>query len=102
MVPFVWVTPTESYQVLFLVAIAVIAAAGHWFLIMAFERADASSLAPLGYIEIVSAAFMGMWFFNDTIDFISWIGVSIIVSAGLYLAIREFRLSRLKQEIQND
>ncbi|MDA9009171.1 DMT family transporter [Alphaproteobacteria bacterium] len=98
LVPFVWVYPTESWQILFLVAIAVIAAVGHWFLIMAFERAEASSLAPLGYIEIVSASFLGMWFFNDTIDSISWVGVAIVVAAGLYLALRELKLSRLSKE----
>ena len=91
LVPFVWATPTDSWQVLLLILIPLFAAIGHWFLIMAFERADASSLAPLGYIEIVSAALMGMWFFNDTIDPISWAGVAIVVAAGLYLATREMR-----------
>ncbi|MDX5592971.1 DMT family transporter [Pseudovibrio sp. SPO723] len=62
---------------------------GQGLIITAFERAPASLLAPLNYAEIISASLIGYVFFNEVPDAMVWLGVSILVASGIYLAHRE-------------
>jgi len=87
-VPFVWVTPNLD-QWLMLIGLALAGTIGHFFLILSFNYAEASKLAPLGYFEIVTNVIIGYYFFGDFPDFWIWLGLFIIVSSGLYISIRE-------------
>ncbi|MEO1192216.1 MAG: DMT family transporter [Pseudomonadota bacterium] len=69
-----------------LVTLGMVACVAHGFLIMAYERAPASLLAPFSYTEIIGAAAMGFLVFGDFPDLWSWIGIAIIVAAGVYNA----------------
>jgi S-adenosylmethionine uptake transporter len=66
-----------------------LAAVGHLFVTMAFKHADASILAPFQYIELVGAAFLGWYFFDDIPSASTWIGSIILVGSGLYIFHRE-------------
>ncbi|WP_102868440.1 DMT family transporter [Pseudovibrio exalbescens] len=79
-----WLVPS-----FFLVFLAAFALAGQGLLIMAFERASASLLAPLSYVEIISATLIGFFFFNEIPDTAVWLGVGILAASGIYLAHRE-------------
>lgn len=79
-----WLAPS-----FFLVFLAAFALAGQGLLIMAFERASASLLAPLSYVEIISATLIGFFFFNEVPDAAVWLGVGILAASGIYLAHRE-------------
>ncbi|TCO74058.1 DMT family transporter [Rhodovulum euryhalinum] len=60
----------------------------------AFRRAEASSLAPLQYLEIVGATAVGYLVFGEFPDRVTWLGVAIILGSGLYVYRRERQQDR--------
>ena len=55
-------------------------------LVYAFAHADASTLAPFTYFEIVSAVIFGYLFFDTLPTLISWGGIFMITAGGIYVA----------------
>ncbi|MEO1274879.1 MAG: DMT family transporter, partial [Pseudomonadota bacterium] len=68
---------------------AAAAIVGHLFLVAAFARAPASLLAPLQYLELVTASVAGLLLFGDFPDLFSWLGILLIVGSGLFVLGRE-------------
>lgn len=63
--------------------------------VYAYRAAPASTLAPLQYLEIVSATAFGWWVFGDLPNALKWLGIAIIIASGLYVIWRERRLNRV-------
>lgn len=84
----VWPTAREW---LFLAMLGIIATSGHVLVVMAYSRASVAVLAPFQYLEIVSATTLGFLLFNDLPDLLTWVGIAIIVSSGLFVFYREQR-----------
>jgi drug/metabolite transporter (DMT)-like permease len=65
-------------------------------LVYAFAHADASTLAPFTYFEIVSAVIFGFLFFGTLPTMLSWLGILLITLGGLYVsrALRVRNISR--------
>ena len=61
---------------------------------MGTQLAPASVLAPIQYLEIVGATVLGYLIFNDLPDALTFLGIALIVSSGLYVFLRERRLER--------
>ena len=55
-------------------------------LVYAFAHADASTLAPFTYSEIVSAVIFGYLFFSTMPTMLSWIGIALITAGGIYVS----------------
>lgn len=89
---YVAVTMNDRQMVL-LLAMGLVSFVSHLMVVAAFSKAPASVLAPLNYLEIVSATFLGLVLFGDFPDTITWLGIALIVASGLYIAHRE-RASR--------
>jgi len=87
-VPVVWINPTIN-QWLLLALMGIFACLGHFFLILSLKFADASKLAPFSYFEIVTNVILGYYFFTDIPSYWTWIGLTIIVSSGVYISLRE-------------
>ena len=77
----------------YLTAIGFIAAIGHLLVVIAVNRAPASVLAPFGYVEIIAATALGWLIFGDWPDTLSWLGIAVIIASGLYVFVREQRVS---------
>jgi len=92
-VPFVWVQPT-AWAIVLMVSMGLIAASGHLFIVMAYERAEASLLAPLTYSEMISMVVIGYVIFGDFPDLWTLIGIVILIGSGSYISIREHRAGR--------
>ncbi|NIM73413.1 MAG: EamA family transporter [Gammaproteobacteria bacterium] len=88
---FVW---PDLWQWCLLAGLGIIATAGHLLVVHAFRRAPAGLLAPFQYVEIVGATILGLVFFGDFPDALTWLGVAIIVGSGLYVFHREAALAR--------
>ncbi len=78
-------TPTEWGL---LAVVGLISTVSHFLIILAYGRAPASTLAPMGYFEIVGATVLGYLVFGDFPDFWTWIGVAVIVTSGVYVVFR--------------
>jgi drug/metabolite transporter (DMT)-like permease len=61
--------------------------------VYAYRAAPASVLAPLQYLEIVSATLFGWLVFGDFPDAVKWLGIAIIICSGLYIIWRERRVA---------
>ena len=55
-------------------------------LVYAFAQADASTLAPFSYSEIVSAVIFGFLFFGTMPSMLSWLGILLITAGGIYVS----------------
>lgn len=87
---FVWVPPTpRDFGAMALLGL--LAAGGHFLLIKAFDHAPATWLAPLGYTEMITAAIVGYVQFRHLPDAMGWLGIAIIVGAGVVISLRERR-----------
>ncbi|MBM3561221.1 MAG: DMT family transporter [Alphaproteobacteria bacterium] len=96
LVPFVWVTPTTVGAIVMLLSMGILGAIGHYFVAQAYRYAEASSLAPFGYVQLVGATTLGYLVFGDVPSSWTWIGAAVIVCSGLYVAHREAVLARAK------
>ena len=86
--PIVWVQPSLTQWSL-MAAVGIFACIGHFFLILSLKYADASKLAPFSYFEIITNIIIGYYFFGDFPDKWTFIGLFIVVSAGIYIFRRE-------------
>jgi len=84
----VWI-PLSFNQWSLLALMGVFACLGHFFLILSLKHADASKLAPFSYFEIVTNVILGYYFFSDFPDYLTWLGLFIIVISGVYISFRE-------------
>jgi drug/metabolite transporter (DMT)-like permease len=76
-----------------LVGVGLAAAVSGILSVYAYRAAPASVLAPLQYMEIVSATLFGWLVFGDFPDPVKWLGIAIIVGSGLYIIWRERRVA---------
>lgn len=83
--PLFWIWPRPRDWAL-MVLIGLLAACGHFLIVTAFELAPASRLAPFGYVEIVAATTLGYFVFGDFPDTWAFVGMGIIVVAGVLVS----------------
>ncbi|MDG3039700.1 DMT family transporter [Roseicyclus marinus] len=67
------------------------AAASYVLIAEAFRHAEATTLAPFQYLEIVGATAAGFLVFSEFPDWLTWLGVAIILGSGAYIVHRERR-----------
>ncbi len=87
-VPFDWQTPTVQ-QWLMLIAAGFLGGLGHYAIIKAYERSEATLVAPFAYTEIIWATSLGWLAFGDFPDLFTFVGTAIIIASGLYVLQRE-------------
>jgi drug/metabolite transporter (DMT)-like permease len=83
-----WQTPSAQ-QFGLLVLLAAVATTGHYFIVRAYDHAEASLLAPFAYTEMIVATFAGWYFFGDFPDNWTFLGTGILIASALYIAQRE-------------
>lgn len=81
---------------LFILAMVVIALVAHALVLMAYNRAGAAVLAPLGYLELISATILGYLFFDTLPSWPTWIGMALIAGGGVYSILVERHQERQK------
>lgn len=74
---------------LWLLGVGAASALSHWLMTEALRCAPSATLAPLQYLEIVSAAALSWWVWGDWPDGLTWAGIGVIVLSGLYVVHRE-------------
>ena len=92
--PFFWITPANLTDLLVFLGIGLAGALAHFGLIKAFEYAEASLVAPFDYGQLIGAGLLGYVIFVELPDLLTWVGATIIVASGIYVARREAALKR--------
>lgn len=95
----VWEPPTAEQWVLLLV-VGALGIAGQGLLTHGFRTGDATALVPLDYARIVYGALIGFFLFGEVPGIISWIGMSLIVGASIYLVLSERSASKARAREQ--
>jgi drug/metabolite transporter (DMT)-like permease len=99
MVPFVFVVPTPAELGLGLLAGSINAGA-QFLTVMAYRHADASMLAPLSFLQLISAAALGYLALGSVPDLWTFLGAGVIASSSLYIAHRERAVARRTAQVQ--
>lgn len=89
-----WIAPSTT-DLLLMGGLGVSTAVGVYLLFQGYRLAEASLVAPFEYIGIPLSIFWGIVVFKDYPDAAVWIGIILIVGAGLYTIYRE-SISRRK------
>jgi drug/metabolite transporter (DMT)-like permease len=79
-----WSTPAWN-DLVFFAGLGLFSAISHMLSIAAFRVADASTLAPLVYIELPGATLIGYLAFGEVPGVTTIVGAALIVAAGLIL-----------------
>jgi drug/metabolite transporter (DMT)-like permease len=87
LVPLFWIAPMAWWHVALAVLAGLIGAGGHLLLVRAYERANASTLAPYTYAHTVAALFTGWLVFGTFPDRPALLGMALIVATGVAMAI---------------
>ncbi len=77
-----------------LAAAATLLATGYVFMVSTLRVGDLSGTAPFRYSNVLFAIILGMVFFGEYPDAVSYAGMVLIIAAGLYAAHREAKLNR--------
>lgn len=99
MMPFVWVTPPDWKVIAGMCAIGVFASLGHYLLILAHQRAPASTLIPFMYTQLIWMILVGYIAFGDVPDLYTLIGGGIVIASGLYLLWQERRSKSVTEPV---
>jgi S-adenosylmethionine uptake transporter len=83
-----WIWPSPGDQWIFLFLGILSAAVGYCFS-QAYRMANAATIAPYEYSGMLFAVIFGMLFFNETPDAVAWLGMTLIVGAGVFVFLRE-------------
>ena len=83
--PGTWVAiPDEAWPYIGMLILS--GAVNQTLLVYAFAHADASTLAPFTYTEIISAVIFGYLFFATLPALLSWLGILLIAGSGWYVS----------------
>jgi len=98
-VPFAWQTPTAGGWAM-MIALGLIAGAGHFCVIQALRRAPASVLAPFSFTQLIWVTILGFLVFGDFPDNYTLLGAAIVVGSGGYVFYRENVVKRAAKGVQ--
>lgn len=85
--------PTTA-EWLLLAAIGLLGTAAHLVMTWSLRYAPAATLAPMQYLEIPIATFVGWLIFHDLPNAEAALGILITIAAGLYIVMRERAMAR--------
>ncbi len=92
--PFIWEWPGSPKIYWMLAGMTILSSIGEFFVIRAFEIAEAVVVAPMHYSLIIWATFYGWFVFGQLPDAWTWTGTAVIFGTGVYLIRRERRAAR--------
>jgi S-adenosylmethionine uptake transporter len=84
----------EVWQLGLLFGAGLLVTSGYFFVVATVRLGDLSATAPFRYAEVLFAIIAGILVFNEYPDLPSYIGMALVVAAGLYAAHREATQNR--------
>ena len=84
----------EAWQLASLVGAGLFVTCGYFFIVATVRLGELSATAPFRYTEVVFAIIAGILVFNEFPDLLSYVGMALVIAAGLYAAHREAAQNR--------
>ncbi|HLA03013.1 MAG TPA: DMT family transporter [Aestuariivirga sp.] len=84
----------EAWQLASLAGAGLFVTCGYFFIVATVRLGELSATAPFRYAEVVFAIIAGIMVFNEFPDLLSYIGMALVIAAGLYAAHREAAQTR--------
>lgn len=84
--------PVDAAASGYLVIAAIAVTAGNYAIIVAFRVGEVSVISPFRYTLMFWAVIAGLLIFGHWLDATAWMGVALIVAAGIYTLVREARI----------
>lgn len=83
-----WVWP-EGFDLWLMIGLGGLLAVGGYLISQGYRVVEAGVVAPFEYVLMPLAIFWGIVIWNDWPDSQSWVGIALIISAGVYVFYRE-------------
>ncbi len=96
--PFYWVN-MAPHDWLWMLALCITGMSGHYLLIRAFEVANAATVQPFSYYQLVLVSVVGVTIYGEVLTAHMVIGAFIVIAAGLFTIWRE-QLTARKRRLQ--
>jgi len=90
----VWRWPSATIWLL-MILLGGFGTLAHLLFTHALKVAEASAIMPFDFVRLPFTVALGLWLFDQHIDFWTWIGATIIFAAGIYIAHRELRTGQM-------
>ena len=84
--------PLKDLDIFIFLIVGVIAGSGALCISAASKILESSIFAPLQYFQLIAGFIFGYLFFNDLPDFFEIIGSIVIISSGLFIIYREYKV----------
>jgi drug/metabolite transporter (DMT)-like permease len=92
-VSFVWVPP-RAEDLPLIAGFVLCALVGQGLLMASFKNAPASIVAPFQYSAIISATLFGFIVLGEFPDWLTFMGIAVVVGSGVYIAVREGQVKK--------
>ena len=84
----VWQSPSLT-NLVWLAFIGLCGSAGQVSLSQSLKETDPTAVLPFDFLKMIWATLLGMWFFGELPDVLTFVGAAVIFGAGVMLAVRE-------------
>ncbi len=92
--PFFWTPIHGAFDWFWMLTLCGFGVLGHFLMIKAYEVAEAGTIQPFAYFQLVWVTGMALFLFGERPDGWTIAGAALILGAGLYTLVRQARLSR--------
>ena len=93
---FYWQTP--SFQTLIYLFFAGLSGTLlHLCINHAYKLVDVSMTQPYSFLSLIFASLVGYFVFSEIPDLFTWIGASVIVLSGYFIALRERSIKKVER-----
>jgi len=84
-----FLTDISNIDAFYIFLVCCLGAGGHFFMIKAFKKTEASLLQPFVYLHLIFVTIIGVFVFEEKVEYPVLIGSLIIIISGLYTFWRE-------------
>lgn len=84
----VWIAPSAFAWTLMVVSAALVVIATT-FMTVGLRTGEIAVVAPFRYVPVPLALLIGYWLWGDVLDSVAWVGIALVLGAGLYTLHRE-------------
>jgi drug/metabolite transporter (DMT)-like permease len=95
--PFFWTPIQGAFDWFWMLTLCAFGVLGHFTMIKAYELAEAGTIQPFAYFQLVWVTIMALFLFGERPDRWTVAGAALILGAGIYTLVRQARLRHVPE-----